>query len=276
MSDNDAALQSSPHVRFGLELRRSRRARQWSQVELGKRMGYTGAFVSYLERAKRAPTREVAVKADEVFETGQKFYELWRKYTRAALLEGFPEFADAEAKCRRLRTVGLIIVPGLFQTPAYAAALASAAVRRGAITRTEADERTEYLAVRQELLNQKAPPVLHAVLEEGCLHRAIGGPQVMAEQLCHLEELAQRPNITIQVAPFSLGENLTFTLPVVLLDLPDHSVVGYAESIAKGHLERSRAAVTAWSREYDHLLVEALPRAPSLALIRKARKEIQP
>ncbi|WP_327066197.1 Scr1 family TA system antitoxin-like transcriptional regulator [Kitasatospora sp. NBC_01302] len=172
MSDNDAAPQSSPHVRFGLELRRSRRARQWSQVELGKRLGYTGAFVSYLERAKRAPTREVAVKADEVFETGQKFYELWRKYTRAALLEGFPEFADAEAKCRRLRTVGLIIVPGLFQTPAYAAALAHAAVRRGAITQTEADERIEYLAVRQELLNQKAPPVLHAVLEEGCLHRA--------------------------------------------------------------------------------------------------------
>jgi hypothetical protein len=239
-------------------------------------LGFSGALISYLERAKRAPTRDVAVKADEVFGTGQKFYELWRKYTRAALLEGFPEFADAEARCRRLRTVGLIIVPGLFQTPAYAKALASAAVRRGAITQTEADERTEYLAARQVLLNQKSPPVFHAVLEEGCLLRAVGGPQVMEEQLRHLEELAQRPNITMQVAPFSLGENLSFTLPVVLLDLPDHSVVGYAESTAKGHLERSRATVTAWARQYDHLLVEALPTAASLALIRKARKELQP
>lgn len=239
-------------------------------------MGYSGAFLSYLERGKRAPTREVAVKADEVFETGQKFYELWRRYTRAALLEGFPEFADAEARCRRLRTVGLVIVPGLFQTPAYAKALASAAVRRGAITQTEADERTEFLAARQELLNQKTPPVFHAVLEEGCLHRTVGGPQVMADQLRHLEALAERPSITIQVAPFNIGENLTFTLPVVLLDLPDHSVVGYAESTAKGHLERSRATATAWARDYDHLLVEALPTAASLALIRKARKELQP
>lgn len=156
MSDNDAAPQSSPHVRFGLELRRSRRARQWSQVELGKRLGYTGAFVSYLERAKRAPTREVAVKADEVFETGQKFYELWRKYTRAALLEGFPEFADAEAKCRRLRTVGLIIVPGLFQTPAYAAALAHAAVRRGPSPRPrQTNESSTWLSVKSCLTRRR-------------------------------------------------------------------------------------------------------------------------
>lgn len=118
--------------------------------------------------------------------------------------------------------------------------------------------------------------MFHAVLEEGCLHRTVGGPRVMADQLRRLEDLAESPNITIQVAPFGLGENLAFTLPVVLLDLPDHSVVGYAESTAKGHLERSRSTVTAWEREYDHLLVEALPTAASLALIRKARKELQP
>ncbi|MET8543062.1 helix-turn-helix transcriptional regulator [Kitasatospora sp. NPDC004799] len=265
--------QTSPQVRFGQELRRSRRAKRWSQIEAARRLGYSGAHISYVENGKRSPTRPLAVKADEVFGSGQRFYELWRRFSRAALLEGFAEFVDAEARCRRLRTVGLIIVPGLLQTPAYARALAQAAVRRGAITPAEADERTDYLALRQEILNQKNPPTLHAVIEEGVLMRPVGGPQVMAEQLRHLEGLAERPNITMQIAPFSMGENLSFTLPVVLLNLPDHTVVGYAESTARGHLERSRATVAGWESDYDQLLVEALPKAASQEMIRMARKE---
>ncbi|MFE7532002.1 helix-turn-helix transcriptional regulator [Kitasatospora sp. NPDC057542] len=273
MTEAVVDTQASPQIRFGQELRRSRRARRWSQTETAKRLGYSGAHISYVENGKRSPTRPLAVKADEVFGSGQRFFELWRRFSRAALLEGFAEFADAEARCRRLRTVGLIIVPGLLQTPAYARALAQAAVRRGAITTAEADERTDYLALRQEILDQKSPPTLHAVIEEGVLLRPVGGPQVMAEQLRHLEGLAERPNITVQIAPFSMGENLSFTLPVVLLNLPDHTVVGYAESTARGHLERSRAAVAGWESDYDQLLVEALPKAASQEMIRRARKE---
>ncbi|MFJ7907370.1 helix-turn-helix domain-containing protein [Kitasatospora sp. NPDC096204] len=273
MTEAVVDAQASPQVRFGQELRRSRRAKRWSQTEAARQLGYSGAHISYVENGKRSPTRSLAVKADEVFGSGQRFLELWRRFSRAALLEGFAEFADAEARCRRLRTVGLIIVPGLLQTPAYAKALAQAAVRRGAITPVEADERTDYLALRQEILGQKNPPTVHAVIEDGVLLRPVGGPQVMAEQLRHLEDLAERPNITVQIAPFSMGENLSFTLPVVLLNLPDHTVVGYAESMARGHLERSRATVAGWESDYDQLLVEALPKAASQEKIRRARKE---
>ncbi|MFJ9950017.1 helix-turn-helix transcriptional regulator [Kitasatospora sp. NPDC091207] len=275
MVDSTIDATSSPAVRFGWELHRSRRARGWSQVGLSKRMGYSNTLVSYIERAKRPPTRKFAVKADEVFETGGAFYELWRRYSRASLLEGFPEFADAEAKCRRLRTLELAVIPGLFQVPAYARALAQAAANRGAISQSEAAERVDFLVFRQQrVLGQQSPPLIHAVMDESCLLRPVGGRDVMCGQLDHLEALAARPNVTIQVAPFSLGENLPFTMPVVLLDLPDHSVVGYAESQARGYLERTRATVTGWEREYDQLVVEALPKAASLALIRKARKEL--
>ncbi|MFF2348504.1 helix-turn-helix domain-containing protein [Kitasatospora sp. NPDC058115] len=268
---------SSPAVRFGQELARLRRARGWSQVGLAKRMGYSNTLVSYVERAKRPPTMNFAVKADQVFETGGTFYELWRRHTKASLLEGFPEFADAEARCRRLRTLELIVMPGLFQTPSYARALAQAAAHRGAISQSEAEDRVDFLSYRQQrVLERQSPPVVHAVLDESCLLRPVGRAAVMREQLAHLEVLAERPNITIQVAPFSLGENLPFTMPVVLLDMPDRSVVGYAESQAQGYLERVRETVTRWEREYDQLVVEALPKAASLALICKARKELAP
>ncbi|MFJ9842400.1 helix-turn-helix domain-containing protein [Kitasatospora sp. NPDC101155] len=274
MSEQEVDPTASPAVRFGQELRRLRRSRGWSQVGLSKRMGYSNTMVSYVERAMRPPTRNFAVKADEVFETGGTFYELWRRYAKASLLEGFAEFADAEARCRRLRTLALTIVTGLLQVPEYAEALAYSAFQRGAITRTEADERVDFIANRQRLLQQKKPPLLHVVIDESCLVRRVGGKAVMLKQLDHIVELAAQPNVTIQVAPFDLGENLPFKLPVTLLDLPDGSVVGYAESYARGHLERTRETVTAWERQYDQLVVEALPRAASLALIRKAREEL--
>lgn len=275
MENGQSDASSSPTVRFGGELRRSRRARAWSQAELGRRMGYSHGLVSYIERAKKPVTFNFAVKADEVFETGGTFYELWRRYSNASLLEGFPEFAEAEARCRAVRIFELGVIPGLLQTPAYAAALEGASVRRGSVTQEQADERVDFLAHRQRILRQEHPPIIHAVLDESCLVRPVGGVDVMSDQLDHLEKLMAHPKITIQVAPFSLAELRPFLLPVILLTLPDKSVVGYAQSHSQGHLERSRAAVAVWEGDYDRLKVESLNTAASLAMIRAVRKDLR-
>lgn len=238
-------------------------------------MGYSHGLVSYVERAKKPVTLKFAVAADQVFDTGGVFRELWRRISNASLLEGFSEFAEAEARCRKLRTFELGVIPGLMQTLAYAAALEAASVRRGAITQEQADGRVAFLAGRQKLLDKGSPPIIHAVLDESCLVRTVGGAAVMGPQLDHLLALAERPNITIQVAPFCLGEQRPFLLPVVLLTLPDRSVVGYAESHSRGHLERRRESVAGWEEDYDHLKVESLDTVASLAKIRTVRKELQ-
>ncbi|MBO1417353.1 helix-turn-helix transcriptional regulator [Streptomyces sp. FH025] len=266
---------SSPAVRFGNELRRLRRSRRWSQAELGRRMGYSHGLVSYVERAKKPVTLKFAVAADRVFDTGGVFKELWRRISNASLLEGFAEFVDAEARCRKLRTFHLGVMPGLLQTLDYAAALEAGNVRRGSITQAQADGRVDFLAGRQRILEKDSPPVIHAVLDESCLLRTVGGSEVMRAQLDHLLALAECPNITIQVAPFRLGEQRPFLLPVVLLTLPDRSVVGYAEAHSRGHLERGRESVAGWEEDYDHLKVESLDTAASLAMIRAVRKELQ-
>ncbi len=238
-------------------------------------MGYSHGLVSYVERAKKPVTLKFAVAADRVFETGGLFKELWRRISNASLLEGFAEFTEAEARCRKLRTFELGVIPGLMQTLDYAAALEAGSVRRGSITQEQADGRVEFLAGRQKLLEKDPPPTIHAVLDESCLLRTVGGPGVMGPQLDHLLALAERPNVTIQVAPFRLGEQRPFLLPVVLLTLPDRSVVGYAEAHSRGHLERGRESLTGWEEDYDHLRVESLDTAASLAVIRAVRKELQ-
>ncbi|MEU3569245.1 helix-turn-helix transcriptional regulator [Kitasatospora sp. NPDC036755] len=273
LHEDDQSL--SPAVRFGNELRRQRRARGWSQAALGKRMGYSHGLISYLEGAKKPVTRKFAVEADRAFDTGGLFVELWRRISNASLLEGFEEYVEAEARCLKIRTFELNVIPGLFQTEAYATALASAAILRGSITKAQAKERVDLLMGRQQVLRRIAPPMVHVVMDESCLLRPVGGRDVMLGQLQHLENLAELPNVTLQVAPFALGEHVPFTMPIVLLTLRDRSIVGYAESQARGIVERGRKAVDAWDSDYDQLQVESLPKVASLDVIRTARKDLE-
>jgi hypothetical protein len=46
-----------------------------------------------------------------------------------------------------------------------------------------------------------------AVLDEPVLHGLIGSPQVMADQLTHVAELAERTNVSVQVLPLETGAN---------------------------------------------------------------------
>ncbi|MFE0458443.1 Scr1 family TA system antitoxin-like transcriptional regulator [Kitasatospora sp. NPDC058965] len=265
---------SSPLAAFGVQLRRSREAKKLTQVELGELIGYSDSFLSCVERATRNPTLDFAVRSDERLDTGGTLELMWWAINHTALLQGFPEFAALERKAVEIRLFELGIVPGLLQTPEYARALVTAAVQRGSITREQAEQRLEFHAARQQLLERS--PLLHAVLDESCIRRPVGGAEVMARQLDHLEFLASKPSVTLQIAPYSLGEHAPFAVAVTLLTSSDRTVVAYSEAQARGFLERELTKVRAWERDYHQLQVEALSKTASVELIRKARKELHP
>lgn len=267
---------SSPAAAFGVQLRRSREAKGLSQVAAGLLMGFSDTLISCIERATRNPTFEFARAADHHLETGGTLELMWWNLTHTALLEGFPEYAAHEQKAAEIRLFESNIIPGLLQTPAYAVALASAAVRRGGITQEQADERAEFLLTRQRLLGRVPAPLYHAVLDESCLSRPIGGAAVMTEQLGHLEAMASRPNVIIQIAPYELAEHAPFRASMTLVTLMDRAVLGYSESLERGYVARTTETVRVWERAYHELVVEALSQAASLAMIRKAREEQHP
>ncbi|MCW7991502.1 DNA-binding protein, partial [Streptomyces platensis subsp. clarensis] len=129
-----------------------------------------------------------------------------------------------------------------------------------------------FLAERQAALVRPVPPMMLIVLDESCIRRQVGGPKVMAEQLDHLLMIAEQPNSVIQGAPYGIGEHRAFDLPLNLLTLPDMTVVAYAESQIRGHMERDRESVLRLLTTYHQLQAEALPHAASVAMIREARK----
>lgn len=188
------------------------------------------------------------------------------------MLEGFPEFVAQEVRATEIRLFEVGIIPGLLQTPEYAGAIAAGAVRRGAITEQQAEERLTLLAKRQASLERTPAPRIYAVLDEGCLRRTVGGPDVMTAQLDRLADFADLPSTVFQVAPFDLGERRSFDLPVTLLTLPDWSHIAYSESAQQGQLERDMRFVQPLLTAYHQLQAEAASQSASVALIQQLRK----
>lgn len=96
------------------------------------------------------------------------------------------------------------IVPGLLQTVGYARAMHEGSMP-AEFTPERADALIEVRMRRQQVLTRDPSLQLRVVLDEAVLHRVVGGPDVMAAQLRHFNAIAKRPNVTLQVIPFSIG-----------------------------------------------------------------------
>ncbi|MFJ2577408.1 helix-turn-helix domain-containing protein [Kitasatospora aureofaciens] len=263
---------------FGVQLRRSRRAAGLTQAQLAKIIGCNPSTISVAELAAKQVSRRFAEAADRALGLHGTLALMWQQASNSAgLAEGFTEFTKHEAEAREIRLFEIGLIPGLFQTRAYAEAELACAVDLGEVTADQAEERLTFRMARQKLLTRTPAPLVYAALDESALRWQLGGPGVMAEQLERLEELADGPpNIMIQVVPFSMGVHRSFRSAVTLLTIGDNTQLGYTETLHRGFLERDRTTVISWRRRYDRLQVDAPPRAESLAMIRRIRKELAP
>ncbi|WP_245984671.1 helix-turn-helix domain-containing protein [Streptomyces tateyamensis] len=267
--------ETSPRHTFGAELRKLREGLGLTQEEMGRQLSYSGTHVSAVETGRKPPTPRFARRVDQVYETGSKFVDLFWDIRRTSLLHGFADYLAQEERAVELRVFELGIIPGLLQTPEYARAITDGAVRRGSITEDQARERLTVLAERQARLSEDPAPFVHAVLDESCLRRMVGGQNVMTAQLDRLIAFAELPYTVLQVAPYEMGEARSLDLPVYLLTQRNGTVLSYAESAQRGQVERDPDAVRPLLTAYHQLQVEALSQGASVALISKVRKELQ-
>lgn len=267
---------ASPRAAYGARLRSAREARGWIQDELAERVGYSGRHISAIETGRKPPTLRFSRAVDillGVAGTPESFERAWSELRNGVLLEGFPEYLGHEARAAEIRMFDVGAIPGLLQTPEYASAMEEGNVRRGTLSRDQADERVMSLVDRQTALTRRrVPPMVIVVLDESCIRRLIGGAEVMQHQLTHLIEFANEPDTTLQVAPFSMGERRPFNGLVNLLTLPDRSLMSYVESQTDGYLDRETTSVLPLVRAYHQLQAEALSQAESVAMIEQLRR----
>jgi transcriptional regulator with XRE-family HTH domain len=162
------------------------------------------------------------------------------------------------------------VFPGLLQTPSYARAIHEGALPR--LSPEVIDQRIEVRRTRQQVLMRDEPPRLSAIIDEAVLHRGVGGPEVMAEQLAYVIEVSRRDNITVQVLPYSAGAHPALDSTFILLEFapPVPSVVYVEGLVGQIYLERAQD-VERYRHIYSHLAAIGMNSQKSVELMAKTR-----
>lgn len=107
-------------------------------------------------------------------------------------------------------------------------------------------------------------------MEESVLYRPIGGPHTMREQLHQLLEVVERPKVTIQLIPMTVGAHPGLQGPITLLSFRESPEIAYFDHAGGGEMVGRPEDVAGACCRFDALRAEALPQGSSIALIRKA------
>ena len=192
----------------------------------------------------------------------------------------FDFYVGLEASAHRLTTYEPEFVPGLLQTAAYASALFHAG-HPGDSTEEHA-RRVQLRMRRQARITRKyRPATLNVILRESVTYGVCGGAKVMAAQLRHLADLGTRPNVSIQVLPFSAGLPVGEPIgPFVVLEFGRDGSgraidppVAYAECFTGGLYFENLDTVERYYGVYEDLQRLALDAAASRHLLRQRAKE---
>ncbi|WP_329560117.1 helix-turn-helix transcriptional regulator [Streptomyces uncialis] len=271
MNEDGAAEFLTPFETFGADVREMRKARKMTTTGLGTAVGYSAAYVSKVERGKMEPSEKFAVGCDRVFGTGTLLY---RQYVHA--LEGdhpswFVPYLQHERKAQRIFDYSTLYLMGLLQTPEYARALYRMSVPR--LTASQVDAKVGARMARRETLDRIDPPApaLWVVVHEACLRVEVGGKGVMARQLQSLMEDAERPNVSLQLLPFSATP--VTSRPFTLLTFERAPTVLHAEGPQGGRPQDAPKITSGAMETYDRLRAEALGQDKTLRRIRTAFEE---
>ena len=190
----------------------------------------------------------------------------WHDYSDV-LPHWFEAYVGLEEVATQIRAYEVQFVPGLLQTEDYARVVTL--LGHDGEPPRDIERRVRLRMARQSVLDREEPPNLWAVIDEAVLRRPAGSPAIMHGQLKHLADLAQRPNVTIQIIPFQAGGHAAAGGPFSILrfaepDLPD---VVYLEQLTSALYLDKPDTVDSYLRVMERICMEAATPADSAELI---------
>lgn len=262
--------------RLGEELRRLRNLAEVTVPQTAAELGSSEAKVRHMENGRNVPSKpDLTVMIALYGATKDRHRELeelrlaagrrgwWSSYRLPTWLHNL---LGMEADARLIRTFELELIPGLLQTASYAREVHNF----GPIPMdgTDIDRGVSARLKRQERLTSENPLELHTVISEAAFHR-IRDKELTSEQCRHLLRMAELPNVTILVLPFSKGLHPSPSGSFVLLDFPPNvsTPVGYLEYAYGGQLEHDPKIVARLSNVYNKLVIQSLSAEDSSVFI---------
>ncbi|MEU5434385.1 helix-turn-helix transcriptional regulator [Streptomyces sp. NPDC020719] len=269
--------------RLGAELRRLRQASGLKSTEVAERLMVSQPKISHLENGRRAVSpRDVrdlcalyGVRDQQVIET---LVEMASESGRQGWWHAYGDIPQSayiglETDAASIHAYEPLMIPALLQTPPYAHAVIGETIPL--LTAKEAGTHLKVRLRRQHRIYDPAGRLrLWAVLDESLLRRVVGSPDIMREQLEHLNALGAEPNVTVQVLPYAVGAHPGLSGRFSILGFADNSAapVVYLEQFTSDLYLEKPADVRTYSAMYTHLQAQALDPDSTRQLIADAIK----
>jgi transcriptional regulator with XRE-family HTH domain len=275
----------TPREFLGRELCRARVAAGFSsQQALADHLGFERTTVAKAESGDRVPSDPVLAAWAKACSIDIEHYQRLADLARTSdgpVPAWFEYWLERERAAHLLRYWQPVIVTPIFQIAGYARALLLAAQT------DTSDEAINPLV--EAKLDRADPPDVVALIDELVLHRLIGSPEIMHEQLIRIAELAERPYVCAQVVPTEVGATAGLSGDINLASGDSEPEVLHTDAVPEGHTTESRSlvrkAAVAFERTRGHADTRtrghadtrtrghAMPRGQSRDLILEAAKE---
>lgn len=272
--------------RLAAELLDLRRAAKLTREEVAERTQINAATLYRLETARVRPQVRTLTtlldlygveqeKRDELLDLLRDSGQRGWLQTYAADLPGqYSAYISFEAEAQAVWNYESSFIPGLLQTENYARAVISG-------TLPEANQETIKNLVsarmqRQAVLTRDKPLKIWAILDEAVLRRRVGTPDERNEQLSHLLEVSQLPNVTLQVIPFEAGAHpgMPGSFVVMKFNGGIGTDVVYIDSMAGDLFLEEEKDVERYTLVFEHLRAVALSPTASRELITACRSDV--
>lgn len=218
-----------------------------SLTQSGQVMGLARSTVSNMEAGRRRPQDDHMKLLDESYGTGVLFRVMLWFARMAHDPEWGKQLIKYEEQAELIKIYNGQLIPLALQTDAYTWAYV--------LTGTPKDRNYEAalarrVARKQAFFKRGSEVEIWALLDEAVLARAVGGAKVMKPQLEHLLKLAEMPNVSIRVVPFSAGaySGSDGSLHIISLDGRD---VAYAGAQNGGRMIETPGEVRELSFMFD-------------------------
>jgi transcriptional regulator with XRE-family HTH domain len=256
---------------FGAEVRRHREKAGMSLRAMSDVLNYSKSHLARIEAADSLPYDDLPAKLDACFGTDGLFARLHALAKNEPFPRKYRRMIELERKATVIEQYVNATVPGLLQTPEYAAVL-----MRGVHPHApdaEIDAMVTARMDRQALLNRLKPPRCWFILDETVLRRPLGGKELMGRQLASVIEQATRSHVTVQVLPYAEYAHAELGGSLTLFTLPNEPLVAYEEGSRSGTLIDNHEEVMSRTESYDLLRAMALSPRDSEAMIRAVMED---
>lgn len=184
-----------------------------------------------------------------------------------------PEWLDRWQEIEEQATTLLwfepLVVPGLLQVEEYARAV----LRAGRYHRTDVEDKVATRMDRQRILDRDDPAYLVVLLDESVLRRAVGGAEVMTDQLTRLADAAEGGNTAVYVVPFDAPASAGFLSTFIVASFDGGNEVAYVDNQLRGEVVEQPDEVAMLRQLFERFRADARSKQESIDLIRRIVKD---